>query len=118
MALPVNKNDASAVDSRIKGNVSSELKQRLEMIMYEVMTKSDVFGSSVGRRVVITEASIVPKAEEASRTEARVVCEVTVEEGSAACLAHVGFERSRLTEKNHQTCSTQEGPFTVAALRS
>jgi len=77
MSVPVNKND---VNSRVKGNVSPELKERLETIMYQVMTQSDVFGSSVGKRVVITEASIVPKAEEASRTEARVVCEITVEE--------------------------------------
>ncbi|KAI9467326.1 hypothetical protein BJY52DRAFT_1110941 [Lactarius psammicola] len=80
MGLPVNKNDASAADSRIKGNVSPELKQQLETIMYDIMARSDVFGASVGKRVVITEASVVPKAEEASRTEARVVCEVTVEE--------------------------------------
>ena len=79
MAVPVSK--YAAADSRIKGNVSPERKQQLETIMYQVIAKSDVFGSSVGQRVVITEASIVPKAEEASRTEARVVCEVTVEEG-------------------------------------
>jgi len=99
MALRVNKNDASAADSRIKGNVSPELKQQLETIMYDIMARSDVFGSSVGKRVVITEAAIVPKAEEPSRTEARVVCEVTVEEGSAAFffVARVGFEGSRLT---------------------
>ena len=95
MSVPVNKND---VNSRIKGNVSPELKQELETIMYQVMTKSDVFGSSVGKRVVITEASIVPKAEEASRTEARVVCEITVEEGSPAALLS-RFGRSCLSNR-------------------
>jgi len=80
MAVPVNKHDASLADRRIKGNVSPELKQQLELVMYRVMAGSDVFASSVGKRVVITEASIVPKPEEASRTEARVVCEIIVEE--------------------------------------
>lgn len=81
MAIPVNKY-AATVDSRIVGNVSPERKQQLESIMYQVMSRPDVFASMVGRRVVITEASIVPKVEEASRTEARVVCELTVEKGS------------------------------------
>jgi len=82
MDVPVNidKHDAAAADRRIKGNVSPERKYQLESIMYEIMANSDVFASSVGKRVVITEASIVPKAEEASRTEARVVCEITVEQ--------------------------------------
>jgi hypothetical protein len=100
MAVPVNKYDAAAADSRIKGNVSPERKQQLETIMYKILTKSDVFGSSVGQRVVITEASIVPKAEEASRTEARVVCEVTVEEG-VFFSSFVGFGRSRLSNIRH-----------------
>jgi hypothetical protein len=69
--------------SRIKGNLSLKLKQQLEAGMYGIMARSDIYGASIGKRVVVTEASIVPKAEEASRTEARVVCEVTVEEGSA-----------------------------------
>lgn len=85
MTIPVNKNYASGADSRIKGNLSSELKQQLEEGMYGLMARSDVYGASIGKRVVVTEASIVPKAEEASRTEARVVCEVTVEEGYSSC---------------------------------
>ncbi|KAH9002446.1 HotDog domain-containing protein [Lactarius hatsudake] len=80
MTPPGKKSDASAADSRMKGNLPPEQKQGLETIMHHIMSRSDLFGASVGRRVVITEASIVPKAEEASRTEARVVCEVTVEE--------------------------------------
>jgi|SRR6266404_1255877 len=86
MVFPGNKNDASVADRRIKGNLSPELKQRLETILYDFMARSGVFGALVGKRIVITEASIVPKAEEASRTEARAVCEVTVEEGSAVFL--------------------------------
>lgn len=96
MAIPIDKNDASGADRRIKGNLSPKLKQQLEAGMYGIMARSDVYGASIGKRVVVTEASIVPKAEEASRTEARVVCEVTVEEGSAAFSARVGFGSSRL----------------------
>jgi hypothetical protein len=81
MAIPVNKNGA---DSRIKGNLSPKLKQQLEAVG-SMARSPDVYGASIGKRVVVTEASIVPKAEEASRTEARVVCEVTVEEGYGSC---------------------------------
>jgi len=80
MALPMDKNDASLAVRHIRGNLPAEVKQTLETVLHKVMSRSPVFGSSIGRRVVITEASIVPKAEEVSRTEARVVCEVTVGE--------------------------------------
>jgi hypothetical protein len=86
MAQPVDKNDASSMAAavrHIRGNLPAEIKQTLETVLHKVMSKSPAFGSSIGRRIVITEASIVPKAEEASRTEARVVCEVTVGEGKA-----------------------------------
>jgi hypothetical protein len=53
----------------------------LETVLHEIMARPNVFGASIGERVSIAEASIVPKAEESSRAEARVVCEVTVTEG-------------------------------------
>jgi hypothetical protein len=53
----------------------------LEHILYDAMARPTVFGASIGGRMRIVEASIVPKAEEPSRTEARIVCEVTVTEG-------------------------------------
>ena len=86
MAISDDKNDASGADSRIKGNLSPKLKQQLEVGIYGIMARSDVYGASIGKRVAVTEASIVPKAEEASRTEARVVCELTVEEGSVTTI--------------------------------
>ena len=86
MAISDDKNDASGADSRIKGNLSPKLKQQLEVGIYGIMARSDVYGASIGKRVVVSEASIVPKAEEASRTEARVVCELTVEEGSVTTI--------------------------------
>lgn len=85
MALPFGKNDASSSDSsRIKGNLPPKVKQMLDTVMHEIMARPNVFGASIGERVVITEASIIPKTEEPSRTEARVVCEVTVTEGQSA----------------------------------
>lgn len=87
MALPIdNKNDASLADadSRIRGNLSPEIKQRLETVVYDVMGKPHVFGSSIMKRIVVTEASMVPKAEEPSRSEVRVVCEVAVTDGSSS----------------------------------
>ncbi|KAI0306872.1 HotDog domain-containing protein [Multifurca ochricompacta] len=80
MTLPANKDAASLADSRIKGNLSPQLKFLLEEGLYRVMSTPTLFGASIGKRIVITEASIVPKAEEASKTEARVVCELIVRE--------------------------------------
>ncbi len=79
------KNDASsplgAPDGRIKGNLPANVKQMLDTVMHEVMARPNVYGASIGERVSIVEASIVPKAEESTRTETRIVCEVTVTEG-------------------------------------
>jgi hypothetical protein len=87
VALPSdNKTDSSseslgADDTRIEGNLPPNTKQMLERIMHEVMARPNVYGASIGERISIVEASIVPKSEESTRTEARVVCEVTVTEG-------------------------------------
>ncbi len=93
MTLPIDsdKNDDASLaggSSHIRGNLPADVKQTLETVLHKVMGRAPVFGSSIDRRVVITEASIVPKAEEASRTEARVVCEVTVGEGKVCCRTH------------------------------
>jgi hypothetical protein len=85
MALPLDikmsPSSLGAADNRIKGNLPPNLKQMLDTVMHEAMGRPNVYGASIGERIVITEASIVPKTEESSRTEARVVCEVTVTEG-------------------------------------
>lgn len=88
MAQSINKSDASGslAVSHISGNLPTEVKQAIETVLHKVMARSPVFGSSISKHLVVTEASIVPKAEEASRTEARVVCEVTVGEGAASSL--------------------------------
>lgn len=82
MALPVEdeKNDAAASQA-IKGSLPPKVKRMLDSVLHELMARPNVFGAAIGERIVITEASIVPKAEESSRSEARVVCEVTVAEG-------------------------------------
>ena len=79
MVVPVNEYAAGA-DNVFKGNVSPERRQELESIT--AMARSNLYGSWIGKRVVVTEVSIVPKVEEASQTEARVVCELTVDKGS------------------------------------
>lgn len=105
MALPFDKINASSSDvSRIKGNLPPKVKQMLDTVMHEIMARPNVFGASIGERVVITEASIVPKSEESSRTEARVVCEVTVTEGpSPSPVAR--FESMTLTAMRTQITS-------------
>jgi hypothetical protein len=72
---------AAAADSRIKGNLPPNVKHMLETVMHDVMARPNVYGASIGERVSIAEASLVSKAEESTRSEARVVCEVTVTEG-------------------------------------
>jgi hypothetical protein len=67
--------------SRMKGNLPPNVKQMLDAVMHDIMARPNVFGASVAERVSIVEASMVPKTEESTRTEARVVCEVTVTEG-------------------------------------
>ncbi|KAI9508130.1 HotDog domain-containing protein [Russula earlei] len=81
--MPVFKQDASAAltsDARIRGNLPPEVKHTVATILYDFVSRPGVFGASVGHRVVITEASTVPKAEEPSRSETRIVCEVNVTE--------------------------------------
>lgn len=73
--------DHSGSLSRIKGNLPPNVKQVLDRVMHEVMARPNVYGASIGERVSIIEATVVPKAEESTRTEARVVCEVIVTEG-------------------------------------
>lgn len=89
MALPLdNKMNASSSNTTsrmIKGNLPTNVKQMLDRVMHDVMARPNVYGGSIGERVSITEASIVHKAEESTRSEARVVCEVTVTEGLFVC---------------------------------
>ena len=96
MALPVedNKNDAAASQA-IKGNLPPKVKHMLDSVLHELMARPNVFGAAIGERIVITEASTVPKAEESSRSEARVVCEVTVAEGSSVPNLHIGLNRNK-----------------------
>ena len=96
MALPVedNKNDAAASQA-IKGNLPPKVKHMLDSVLHELMARPNVFGAAIGERIVITEVSTVPKAEESSRSEARVVCEVTVAEGSSVPKLHMRLNRNK-----------------------
>lgn len=120
-----NKDDASLAVSHMSGNLPTEVKQAIETVLHKVMARSPVFGSSISKHLVVTEASIVPKAEEASRTEARVVCEVTVGEGAASLLSFtspLGLmyvskpPPATLTGPHPQICLTPEEAYTAPAL--
>lgn len=107
MALPFGKNDAPSSDSsRIKGNLPPKVKQMLDTVVHEIMARPNVFGASIGERVVITEASIIPKTEEPSRTEARVVCEVTVTEGQSAPFEQVLRRANDVTTMRPQSTTS------------
>jgi len=71
--------------SHISGNVPDEVKRfvGIPAIVFKSRVpevSKPIFGESVTNRLLITEISVVPKAEEPKRLEGRVVCEITVEE--------------------------------------
>ena len=74
--------------SKIAGNVSDDLKKivgDLGRVFYRRSLENDAtgraFGASIISRAKVTEISVLPKAEEPEKLEARVVCELDVEEG-------------------------------------
>ena len=68
--------------SKIAGNVSDDMKK---MLVHSLKKHIDItgrmFGGSIFGRTMVTEVSILAKADEPERLEARVVCELDVEEG-------------------------------------
>ncbi|KAG6902210.1 hypothetical protein C0995_003042 [Termitomyces sp. Mi166 len=72
--------------SKIAGNVSDHVKtvlsntSRYYLPAPGVKVTGPIFGASISKRLEVTEASVLQKAEEPSKTEGRVVCELTVEE--------------------------------------
>lgn len=70
--------------NNIEGNLPTNIKQMLDQVMHKIMGRPNVYGASIVERVSITEASVVTKAEESTRTEARIVCEITVTEGPSS----------------------------------
>ncbi|KAG5724081.1 Acyl-coenzyme A thioesterase 13 [Termitomyces sp. T112] len=72
--------------SKIAGNASDQVKtvvsnmSRYYLPRRNVNTTGLTFGAHIVKRIQVTEVSVLPKAEEPSKTEGRVVCELTVEE--------------------------------------
>ena len=71
--------------SKIDGNASDNIKEILGNIplMFArspVENGAGTFGASILKRMAVTELSVLTKAEEPQKLEARAVCELTVEE--------------------------------------
>lgn len=87
MANSLSHNGALDI-SKIAGNGSDELKQLLGDIGEFFHTRraagmsTSGFGEAIQRRLRVTEISINKKAEEERKTEARVVMEIEVHEGT------------------------------------
>ena len=66
----------------MSGNATLEQKQQLLQwkVIFGIHGKG--FADTVGRRVELVEASVVPQEHGPKRLQARVVAEVTVEEGA------------------------------------
>ena len=65
----------------IAGNASDEVKQTLADVLCTVMGRGRGFADAIGGRVRITDANIQEKVDEPEKLEAKVVCEIDVEEG-------------------------------------
>lgn len=73
--------------SKVAGNAPDHVKaavsntSRYYLPGRDLKVSGPLFGTSITKRLEVTEASVLQKAEEQSKTEGRVVCELTVEEG-------------------------------------
>lgn len=75
--------------SGILGNASLEIKRTLhgidkflkDRLQLDAQTHKPLFGETIGDEIQLTEVSIVPKVEEPSKMEARVVMEIVVTQG-------------------------------------
>ncbi|THH07923.1 hypothetical protein EW146_g9164 [Bondarzewia mesenterica] len=66
--------------AKLRGNASPEAKQRAANGLYGLIVNGSGFADAVGRRIIVTEVCINKKAEEPQKSEAKVVCEITVNE--------------------------------------
>lgn len=72
--------DESLLDT-IRGNASDDIKKHLVAVLYLFMGRGKGFADSVGSKIKIAEVWLQQKADEPERQEAKVVCEITVDEG-------------------------------------
>lgn len=66
--------------SSIKGNASDDIKKHLAAVLNLFMGRGTGFADSVGSKIQLTEVWIQQKTDEPERQEAKVVCEITVDE--------------------------------------
>jgi acyl-coenzyme A thioesterase 13 len=86
---------ATEVDiSGITGNAPDDLKRLVARPEVLLRIQKRTFAHDIFDRVVATEASILPKAEEPSKMEARVVYETVVERGK-----HVARPFNRVVDR-------------------
>jgi len=76
--------------SQVGGNASEEIKRLLgdpeaffNSFQKPEQIPSNTFGRDVGRRMTVTEISILKKKEEPEKLEGRVVMEIEVQEGAS-----------------------------------
>ena len=77
--------DQSVDISHVAGNAPEEVKRTLvavNTLFKQIQTKGPIFGEEIQKRMVVTEISIVPKAEEPKKKEGKVVVEMDVAEGA------------------------------------
>lgn len=68
--------------SQVAGNASHEVKEIPIKWLAFFRRRGNSFCCPISRRLRVTEVSINPNQEDANRVEARVVCEIDVEEGA------------------------------------
>ena len=96
--------------STIRGNAPQALKQSLVDLISAQAKLNKARGTrgfepEIASRVVWTEFSILPKAEEPERPEGRVVGEITVQEGAGARFVSSSFQAAhRFRTYAHQIC--------------
>ena len=66
---------------KIAGNAPAEVKQSLADNLSLFMLRGKGFADEIGGRLAITEVDIHAKNEEPQKMEAKVVCEIDVEQG-------------------------------------
>ncbi|KAG6899994.1 hypothetical protein C0993_004613 [Termitomyces sp. T159_Od127] len=74
--------------SKVAGNAPDHIKavvsntSRYYLPGRNLKVNGPIFGASITKRLEVTEVSVLQKAEEPSKTEGRMVCELTVEEAT------------------------------------
>lgn len=80
----------------IGGLAGDEAKQQVAATLL-TLTKDSVFGNHIGRRIRLISVDVEPKTDEPRKIEAKVVTEITVEQGRSLQSISARFRKQRLT---------------------